>query len=83
MKDVLKVIEALRSQLDRHKHSGLKEYPTRSIFTAPLVSALGWDIRDPDEVQLEYATVNGKSGCKDPLEEDGIPALTAPPVPYP
>ncbi len=61
MKDVVRVIEHLRTQLDRHKRSGLKEYPTRTIFIDPLLSALGWDVRDPDEVQLEYPTVDGKS----------------------
>jgi predicted transport protein len=61
MKDILKVIETLRAQLERHKHSGLKEYPTRTIFIDPLLFALGWDVRDPDEVQLEYPTVDGKS----------------------
>jgi predicted transport protein len=61
MKDVLKVIETLRAQLERHKQSGLKEYPTRTIFIDPLLSALGWDVRDPDEVELEYPTVDGKS----------------------
>lgn len=61
MKDVLKVIETLRAQLERHKQSGLKEYPTRTIFIDPLLSALGWDVRDPDEVELEYPTIDGKS----------------------
>jgi predicted transport protein len=61
MKDVTKVIETLRAQLERHMHSGLKEYPTRTIFIDPLLSALGWDVRDPDEAELEYPTVDGKS----------------------
>jgi len=61
MKDVMKIIETLRAQLERHKHSGLKEYPTRTILIDPLLSALGWDVRDPDEVELEYPTVDGKS----------------------
>jgi len=61
MKDIVKAIEALRARLERHKHSGLKEYPTRTIFVDPFLSALGWDVRDPDEVQLEYPTVDGKS----------------------
>lgn len=39
----------------------LKEYPTRTIFIDPLLQALGWDVRDPDEVQLEYQTIDGKS----------------------
>lgn len=61
MKDVVKVIETLRAQLERHKQSGLKEYPTRTIFVDPLLSTLGWDVRDPDEVELEYPTIDGKS----------------------
>ena len=61
MKDIMKVIETLRAQLERHKHSGLKEYPTRTIFIDPMLSALGWDVRDPDEVELEYPTVDAKS----------------------
>jgi hypothetical protein len=27
----------------------------------PLLEALGWNVRDPDDVQLEYPTVDGKS----------------------
>ena len=61
MNHVLKVIEMLRAQLERHRQSGLKEYPTRTIFIDPLLSALGWDVGDTDEVELEHATVDGKS----------------------
>jgi hypothetical protein len=61
MKDIVKCIESLRVQLDRHRKDGLKEYPTRTIFIDPLLAALGWDIRDPDEVELEHPTVDGKS----------------------
>jgi hypothetical protein len=61
MKNVEKCIETLRAQLERHRHSGLKEYPTRTIFIDPLLLALEWDVRDPDEVELEYPTVDGKS----------------------
>ena len=61
MKDIAKCIENLRVQLERHRKKGLKEYPTRTIFIDPLLAALGWDIRDPDEVELEHPTVDGKS----------------------
>jgi predicted transport protein len=61
MKDIVKCIEGLRVQLDRHRKDGLKEYPTRTIFIDPLLAALGWDVRDPDEVELEHPTVDGKS----------------------
>jgi hypothetical protein len=56
-----KCIESLRIQLDRHRKDGLKEYPTRTIFIDPLLTALGWDVCDPDEVELEHPTVDGKS----------------------
>jgi predicted transport protein len=39
----------------------LKETPTRTIFIDPILEALGWDVRDPDEVELEYPTIDGKS----------------------
>jgi hypothetical protein len=61
MKDIVKCIESLRVQLDRHRREGLREYPTRTIFIDPLLAALGWDVRDPDEVELEHPTVDGKS----------------------
>ena len=51
----------MQSQLERHRHSGLKEYPTRTIFIDPLLGALGWDVRDPDIVELEHATIDAKS----------------------
>lgn len=61
MKDIEKCIDNLRVQLERHRKEGLKEYPTRTIFIDPLLNALGWDVRDPDEVELEHPTVDGKS----------------------
>lgn len=61
MKEISKCIQALRVQLERHRKAGLKEYPTRTIFIDPLLGALGWDVRDPDEVVLEHPTVDGKS----------------------
>ncbi len=61
MKNIIRCIESLRIQLDRHRKQGLKEYPTRTIFIDPMLNALGWDVRDPDEVELEHPTVDGKS----------------------
>ena len=61
MKDIISCIEQLRLKLDRHRREDLKEYPTRTIFIDPLLQALGWDVREPDEVQLEYPTIDGKS----------------------
>ncbi|MGC9336876.1 MAG: DUF5655 domain-containing protein [Candidatus Cloacimonadia bacterium] len=63
MNAIIKCIEDLRMKLDKHRKDDLKEYPTRTIFVDPLLQALGWDwdVRDPDEVELEYPTIDGKS----------------------
>jgi len=61
MDAIIKCIENLRMKLDKHRKDDLKEYPTRTIFVDPLLQALGWDVRDPDEVELEYPTIDGKS----------------------
>jgi len=61
MDAIIKCIEDLRMKLDKHRKDDLKEYPTRTIFIDPLLQALGWDVRDPDEVELEYSTIDGKS----------------------
>lgn len=67
MSTLVSLIELLQGKLERFRKEGLKETPTRTIFIDPLLEALGWDVRDPDEVQLEYPTVDGKSvdyACK-------------------
>ncbi|HTP08420.1 MAG TPA: DUF5655 domain-containing protein [Anaerolineae bacterium] len=61
MKDLKKRVEELQAQLKKHRRSGLKELPTRTIFIDPLLGALGWDVRDPDEAELEYPTIDGKA----------------------
>lgn len=60
MSDVISCIESLRLKLDKHRRDDLKEYPTRTIFIDPLLRDLGWDVSDPDEVELEYQTVDAK-----------------------
>ncbi len=61
MDAITKCIENLRMKQDKHRKGGLKEYPTRTIFVDQLLNALGWDVRDPDEMELEYPTIDGKS----------------------
>jgi len=61
LKEIISCIEELRLKLERHRKDNLKEYPTRTIFIDPMLKALGWDVTDPDEVQLEYPTIDGKS----------------------
>jgi len=61
MKSIVSCIENLRRKFLRHKKTSMKEYPTRTIFVDPLLEVLGWDVRDPDEIELEYPTLDGKS----------------------
>jgi len=61
MDKLIRMIEGIQSKLDSLRKRSLKETPTRTIIVDPLLEALGWDVRDPDEVQLEYPTVDNKS----------------------
>ncbi len=61
MSNLVALMQELQAKLDRFHKDGLKETPTRTIFIDPILEALGWDVRDPDEVQLEYPTVDAKS----------------------
>jgi len=61
MKSIVSCIENLQRKFSRHKKANMKEYPTRTIFVDPLLKVLDWDVRDPDEIELEYPTLDGKS----------------------
>lgn len=60
MEKLIRIIEAIQTKLDTLRKRALKETPTRTIIIDPLLEALGWDVRDPDEVWLEYPTVDNK-----------------------
>jgi len=61
MERLIQAILAIRQKLSGLRKQGLKEIPTRTIIIDPLLEALGWDVRDPEEAELEYPTVDGKS----------------------
>ena len=61
MKRLIDAIDNIRAKLDGLRRHSLKETSTRTIIIDPLLEALGWDIRDPNEAELEYPTVDGKS----------------------
>ena len=61
MNKLVQVIETTRVKIEALRKHALKETPTRIIVIDPLLEALGWDVRDPDEVELEFPTVDGKS----------------------
>lgn len=61
MNKLLQQIETVRSKLDGWRRMSLKESQTRITVIDPVLEALGWDVRDPDEVEHEYPTVDNKS----------------------
>lgn len=61
MRTLVKTIETTCREIPAWRKHSLKELPTRTIVIDPLLQALGWNVREPDEVQLEYPTVDGKS----------------------
>ncbi len=61
MQELVQCLRSLQSKLDRHRKEAIKETPTRRIFIDPVLEALGWDVCDMDEVELEYPIVAGKS----------------------
>ena len=61
MDTIVLCIEGLQAKLEKHRKDDLKETPTRVIFADVLLEALGWDVRNPDEVELECPTIDGKS----------------------
>lgn len=60
MRDLIQSLRDLQPKLERYRRRPLRETPTRTVFIDPILEALGWDVRDPDVVELEYATPCGK-----------------------
>ena len=54
-------IKEIQNRLEKYSRSSLKEAQTRLIFIDPMLKALGWDVSNPDEVDVEHATVDGKA----------------------
>jgi len=61
VRNLIRCLRELQAKLERFRATGLKETPTRTILIDPILEALGWDVRDPDEVELEFPTVDAKS----------------------
>jgi len=47
-------INALAEKAKRYRDRGIGEQNTKASLVEPLFEALGWDIRDLDEVQREF-----------------------------
>lgn len=56
MDKLIAAIENIRANLDSWRKPGLSETPTRTVIIDPLLEGLGWEVRDPRGVRLEYVT---------------------------
>ena len=62
LQDLIKVIETIRERIKAHGDSVQKnETRTRQVLIDPLLTVLGWDVTDPAQVTLEYASGNGRA----------------------
>ena len=58
---ITECIKQLQIQLEKYAGIPLKETQTRLTFINPLLIALGWDVADPEQVDNEHGTVDGKA----------------------
>ena len=57
--DLVQTIEMLKARIKKHgDHLGPYEKRTRVALIDPLLCALGWDVSDPDFVEIETRTAN-------------------------
>ena len=53
--DLKEIIETLRERIQAHRpYLEGNETRTRQVLIDPMLRALGWDVEDPDSVELEY-----------------------------
>ena len=58
--DLIQTIDTLKERIRKHKdYLGAYEARTRVSLIDPMLRALGWDVDDPDLVQVEPKTDNG------------------------
>ena len=56
------VIESLQSKIESYRaHLSENETRTRQVLIDPLLKELGWDVSDPDQVELEYSAGGGRA----------------------
>ena len=58
--DLKATIETLRKRIHAHRAYLEGETPTRQVLIDPMLRVLGWDVEDPNSVQLEYEVGVGK-----------------------
>lgn len=60
--DLNELVGRLKVRIEQHKDVlGKNETATRYALIDPLLTALGWDLSDPGQVQMEYNTGEGRA----------------------
>lgn len=54
MAELAEVISIVRDRIEQYSDKAIGEQNTKSVLISPVLRALGWDMEDLDEVQLEY-----------------------------
>ena len=58
--DLVTTIDTIKNRIAKHQGSlAANETRTRQVLVDPLLRALGWNVEDPDQVELEY-DIRGK-----------------------
>jgi predicted type IV restriction endonuclease len=55
------VIKAIAAKVPKYRDRALGEQNTKASLIEPILEALGWDIRDPDEVHREFRPISKDS----------------------
>ena len=59
--DLNELVDTLKERIEQHRDVlGKNETATRYALIDPLLTALGWDLQDPEQVQTEYSTGDGR-----------------------
>lgn len=60
--DLQAVIKSLQNKIEQHyAYLSSSETRTRQVLIDPLLKELGWDVSDPDQVELEYSAGGGRA----------------------
>jgi len=72
--DLIKTIEQIRERIQAHRERlSRNEMLTRYALIDPLLRALGWNTEDPDQVEPEFVTQQGRPDYT--LRHDGKPFI--------
>jgi len=52
--ELRQALASVKNKIARHRSKGINEQNTKSALIQPVLRALGWDVEDLDDVQMEY-----------------------------